>query len=136
MFSLTYISTALRHCDAGQLHKLLEKSRTNNSLHGITGMLLYKDGSFIQAIEGPEAALRQLYRNICRDPMHFNVLTLLEENIKERHFSDWSMGFADLSGTTETPDAYIPAARLQGHLDPFRQSNQDPKRLLANFWLH
>lgn len=136
MLSLTYVSTALHACDATQLHELLKKSRKNNALHDITGMLLYKDGSFMQVIEGPESAIRQLYRNICRDPLHFDVLTLLEEETAARHFSSWSMGFADLSNTAQDAEAYIPASRLNGHLGAFRQSPHDTQRLLANFWSH
>lgn len=98
MISITYVSSAIQLCTPGELHALLQKSREANLKHGITGMLLYNGGSFMQAIEGPEDAVYQLYRNIQQDRTHHMVTTLLDQPIQQRAFPDWSMGFNDLTG--------------------------------------
>jgi hypothetical protein len=59
-------------------------------------MLLYKDGNVMQALEGEEGAVRNLYERIGRDPRHRGVQTLLQEPRERRQFPDWSMGFRDL----------------------------------------
>lgn len=77
--------------------ELLTKSRENNSKAGLTGMLLYKDGNFMQVLEGEEATVRALYEKVHRDPRHRGVITLLQGHVEERQFPDWSMGFQDLN---------------------------------------
>lgn len=96
MLSLTYVSSATELFDADDLVGLLEQSRVNNQRRGITGMLLYRDGNILQCLEGPEAEVRQAYDVISRDPRHRGVITLVEEEVAERSFTDWSMGFKDL----------------------------------------
>lgn len=76
---------------------MLEFSRRHNATAGITGMLLYKDGNFIQALEGPEAEVRALYRRIHADTRHRGILELLDEPIATRRFEHWSMGFRHLT---------------------------------------
>src|SRR6478672_8325986 len=93
MLSITYISTALKKLSNDELVTLLATWRSCNLRFDITGLLLYKAGSFIQTIEGPEASILRLYDNIKHDPLHTNVVTVLQESIQERHFIHWSMGF-------------------------------------------
>lgn len=97
MRTITYVSTAKKLFTEDELLTLLEKSRDNNEKFGITGMLLYASGNFIQTIEGPEESIRQLYNNIRNDVSHQNVLTVIDEPLEERNFSGWHMGFAKLS---------------------------------------
>lgn len=97
VFYLVYVSSAVRLFSTAELHKIMGKFRRNNQLNGITGMLLYKDGNFIQALEGEEKNVRDLFAKISRDPRHRGVLTLAEGFREERQFSDWSMGFRDLN---------------------------------------
>lgn len=99
MHTITYVSTAKSPFSEEQLLALLEKSRENNAKFDITGMLLYRSGNFMQAIEGPADAARQLYSNIRRDPTHHNIITLIDEPIAERNFGNWHMGFANLSNS-------------------------------------
>ena len=96
MFSLVYVSSAHRPFTPDELVELLRQSHEKNARLGITGMLLYKDGNFMQALEGEEAAVRELYATILRDARHHDVITLLEEEVPEREFAAWSMGFFDL----------------------------------------
>ena len=97
MFFLVYVSVAQENVSKEDLLDILTKSREANAAAGITGMLLYKDGNFMQALEGEETAVRDLYARISRDPRHLGLLTLVEGRREKRCFGDWSMGFQDLS---------------------------------------
>ena len=117
MLSLTYVSSATELMDAEQLAALLAQSREANEQRGITGMLLYRDGNILQCLEGPEAEVRAAYDAISRDPRHRGVITLVEEQISERSFHDWSMGFKDLGA--------VDAAGLDGFNDFLRSGELD-----------
>lgn len=105
MFFLTYVSTANQHLSKDDLNELLAQCRENNARLGITGMLLYKEGNFMQALEGEEGAVRSLYAKIARDPRHRGEMILQQGITKERQFPGWSMGFRDLEsqGTNSNP---------------------------------
>ena len=96
MVSLVYISSAVQLFSPAALLALLEQSRVNNARVEVTGMLLYKEGSFIQLIEGEECAVEELFRIISLDPRHRGVIRLLKRTIQQRHFADWSMGYSNL----------------------------------------
>lgn len=97
MFRILYLSVAQRPFSKIELLALLDKSRQNNARLGVTGILLYRDGDFLQLLEGEEPAVRQLYQRISADPRHVGVRTLVEERCEQRLFEDWSMGFRDLA---------------------------------------
>ncbi|MFJ6677877.1 BLUF domain-containing protein [Microbacterium sp. NPDC091382] len=90
---IAYASRATEPFDHARLVKLLAESRANNERDGITGMLVYSDPDFIQILEGPDAAVRALLERIGRDPRHTDVRVLLEEQVSERKYSTWSMGY-------------------------------------------
>ncbi len=96
VFHIIYISHAVAPMSPSELAELLEKARAFNHAAGITGALFYHDGYFLQVIEGDEAAVRDLYANIKRDPRHRAITTLFEEPIREREFANWSMAFRNL----------------------------------------
>ena len=81
-----YVSSAVDLMSSDELLKLLTVSRNNNSQIGITGMLLHKDGNFIQAIEGPEDQVRKLLEKIRKDSRHRGVITLVEGYTDQRQF--------------------------------------------------
>jgi hypothetical protein len=97
MFYLVYVSVAAENVSKDELLEILAQSRTRNAEAGITGMLLYKDGNFMQVLEGEEQTVRDLYARIRRDPRHLGIVTLVEGQRESRCFGDWSMGFQDLS---------------------------------------
>jgi hypothetical protein len=99
VFYLVYVSVAAENVAKDDLLDILAKSRAANAEAGITGMLLYKDGNFMQVLEGEEDAVRALYARIRRDPRHLGIVTLVEGQREDRSFGDWSMGFRDLSTT-------------------------------------
>jgi Sensors of blue-light using FAD len=97
MFFTVYSSSAVKLFSQAELLDLLAQSRENNTSLGITGMLLYKDGNFMQVLEGEEETVQALVAKIARDPRHRGIITLLRGPLEERQFPDWSMGFRDLN---------------------------------------
>ncbi|MEI9893361.1 MAG: BLUF domain-containing protein [Chthoniobacter sp.] len=97
LHSLVYVSTAVRPFSPEDLAALLAQSRERNQQAGITGMLLYKSGCFLQAFEGGTVEVRRLQLRIAADPRHRNVTILQNGPIEVRDFSDWTMGFKHLS---------------------------------------
>jgi Sensors of blue-light using FAD len=98
-YRLIYVSSATRLFSEAELENLLTKSRQSNNSVGITGLLLYKDGNFMQCLEGSKDAVGMLMDKIRRDPRHRGLIVLLEESA-EPEFSGWSMGFKKLNPST------------------------------------
>lgn len=93
MLSTVYVSRSSFSFTEADLATLLMNSRATNGRLGITGMLLHSEGRFIQALEGPEAAVRDRLAVIAADPRHTAVRTLVEEDVTERQFPAWTMGY-------------------------------------------
>ncbi len=96
LINLIYVSSGTQLFSQADLLVLLERSRRNNESVGITGMLLYRDGNFIQALEGEEQAVSTTHARIAKDPRHNHLITLSTIAIEQRTFADWSMGFRNL----------------------------------------
>jgi hypothetical protein len=96
MLSLVYVSSATQLFSEEDLRALLAQSRDKNKRLGLTGLLLYKDGNFMQVLEGSEDAVLGTYATIQGDPRHHGILELIRQPIQEREFASWSMGFKNL----------------------------------------
>jgi hypothetical protein len=122
-FFLIYVSIANEPFSDADLVDLLNVSRRNNEVSGITGMLLYKDQRFLQILEGDEHAVRQTYDRILRDPRHRDAVTLLEGEQSEREFEEWSMAFKHLDDD---------AVRATPGFSPFFETKLAPGEFAAN----
>ena len=90
---------ASRATDASQpvIDRIFASARQHNHQLGVTGILVYGGGIFMQAIEGGRQAVSDLYGAIQRDPRHQDVVLLHYEEILERRFGGWTMGLVDAS---------------------------------------
>lgn len=79
------------------IESILTQSRQFNPTCGITGILCYGGGVFLQAIEGGRNAVNELYGHIQKDVRHQDVVLLHYEEISERRFGGWTMGQVDIS---------------------------------------
>ena len=93
---LLYASRAV-DTSAQAIDAILSQSRQSNPLCGITGILCYGGGIFLQAIEGGRMAVSDLYGHIQRDARHKDVVLLHYEEISERRFGGWTMGQVNMS---------------------------------------
>lgn len=92
LHELIYTSVAV---DEPDVEAILAACLQQNPRYGITGCLVYDSVrfTFIQLFEGPEAAVDQLYRNICADTRHDNIYLLHKGTIGRRSFPDWHMRY-------------------------------------------
>lgn len=100
MIRLIYLSTAVRDMSDDDLNDILEKSRKNNGSKDITGLLIIKGRTFLQCLEGEEIAVQELFEKIEKDERHKNILEFEEEQITERYFPNWEMGFKNIANLT------------------------------------
>ena len=94
---LMYASRAVAAVDQEVLVAILRKSKANNPALGITGVLCFCEGIFLQALEGGRSAVNQLYNRIASDARHTGVELVCYDEIGERRFAGWSMGQVNLS---------------------------------------
>lgn len=97
MIHLIYNSATCLDFSKDDLVALFAKARTNNASMGVTGILLFVEGSFFQVLEGPEQAVDALADRIASDPRHDQMTVIIRESIAERSFGEWTMGFAEMS---------------------------------------
>lgn len=100
MIRITYLSEETAPFSPEALLELLTQCHANNPLRGLTGLLVYGNGTFLQSLEGEVAAVDTLMEKIARDPRHRNLRMLRRESITERLHADWSMGFERLTDET------------------------------------
>ena len=94
---LMYASRAVPALDQEELVTILRQSKANNPSTGVTGVLCFSGGIFLQVLEGGRSAVNKLYNRIGADPRHTEVELLLYEEIGERRFASWSMGQVNMS---------------------------------------
>ena len=95
MASLTYRSEAAPVPSATELESLIVEARGRNHSVGITGMLLYDSGRYLQTLEGPPDAVERLWSSIKRDPRHGQIELLSQHIVPSRLFSGWDMQLYD-----------------------------------------
>lgn len=119
---LIYASRSTTPITEAVIDDLLVKSRENNPVMGITGVLcLCDDNAFMQVLEGGRDEVNRLYSRVIHDTRHTDVTLLEYSEITERCFTNWRMGRVDLDRInagmvlkySETP-----------RLDPFRISGR------------
>jgi hypothetical protein len=94
---LMYASRAVPGIAQDELLAIVRKSKANNPSVGVTGVLCFSEGIFLQALEGGRSAVNKLYNRIATDPRHTDVELMCYEEIGERRFAGWSMGQVNMS---------------------------------------
>ena len=125
---LVYTSYATVPFDGDELQRILEHARAANYTQGLTGVLLFSAGQFLQVLEGEPQTVRAVYGRIGRDVRHNDLQLLADGAVATRTFPDWTMGFVPLDG--------IDFSRVAGYIDPSRADfllprahNADPELL-------
>ncbi len=116
LLQLIYVSTLAAGTSEAEIVQILETSVRRNTAVGITGMLLFAQGNFMQVLEGERGAVEETYARIVRDPRHDWVLEIDRWEVELRDFLRWSMGYRHLSADEL---ARVPSAELFLHVrDP------------------
>ena len=116
---LMYASRAVPAVDQEELLAILRKSKANNPNQGVTGVLCFSEGIFLQVLEGGRSAVNKLYNRIAADARHTQVELLLYEEIGERRFAGWSMGQVNMARLNP---ALLLKYSERATLDPFSVS--------------
>jgi hypothetical protein len=117
---ISYVNFAMTELASGQ----------RDSLTGI----LYKDGNFLQVLEGPALAVKATLQRIELDDRHRGILVMKEGPIKDRSFSEWRMAFRDTSGASvKDIIGYSPFMEMSFEADKFRSKPDFANRMLLQF---
>lgn len=112
-YSIVYVSTATGNLSEAALLRLLRRARCANQQAGITGVLMYGGGQFMQVLEGCPAAVRRLYARIEADPCHSRLEKLADGPLPRREFAGWHMSFAPLpAGYRDGISGYLTPPQL------------------------
>jgi hypothetical protein len=95
---LMYASRAVPAVDHEELQALMRQCRSHNPQIGVTGVLCFASGIFLQVLEGSRTAVNRLYNRIVTDPRHTDVELLAYEEIDQRRFAGWAMGQVHMGG--------------------------------------
>ncbi len=95
IFHLVYRSHAVPDLSNQSVQEILATAREHNAKHAITGLLIYRQNSFLQLLEGSESDVNTLMQNIFKDPRHQSVSVLVTTKSELRLFEKWSMAFVD-----------------------------------------
>ena len=123
LFHLGYVSTETGHLDTQAMVELLIEARRVNTERNLTGLLLHREKSFYQVLEGPEEEVKRTFERIERDDRHTAVDVLFEGTVEQREFADWQMGFINLDG--------VELGALTGYSD-FLSREDNAKDFLEN----
>lgn len=116
-----YASRAVPEVNQEELVAIVRKSKANNPAVGVTGVLCFSEGIFLQVLEGGRGPVNALYNRIAADPRHTQVELMAYEEIGERRFAGWSMGQVNLSRLN--PGLLLKYSE-KASLDPFSVSGQ------------
>ena len=97
MIQVSYVSQTREPMSTGQLLDLLVQCQKNNRERGVTGMLLYGNETFLQALEGEDDVVDDLVAHIQKDPRHSDLKILHRRPIEQREYADWTMGFKKIT---------------------------------------
>jgi hypothetical protein len=121
VYHLGYVSTQTMRLGPKEVLGLLESARERNRDRDLTGILLHREDSFFQVLEGDAASVREVFERIREDPRHQRIEILFEGEIDEREFADWRMGFLELDG--------VDVESLPGFSDFLDGGSKEPRRL-------
>ncbi|WP_352310414.1 BLUF domain-containing protein [Psychrobacter sp. W2-37-MNA-CIBAN-0211] len=128
LIQLVYTSslTVISRFNNSLFNEVKSHARVYNAQHGITGILCYGNGHFLQCIEGEKANVLALHQRISSDKRHKNVKVLLLREIDQRNFVDWRMRLLFLERWLWSPATKEQATQLSSFL-PFVPHAWEPE---------
>lgn len=93
---LVYQSRANTDIGPVEIEEILTVSRRNNLRSGLSGLLVYHEGDFLQVLEGPPDDVERVFDVIRNDPRHYRVNVIVDHEVSRRSFGNWEMGFREI----------------------------------------
>lgn len=78
------------------LEDMVTAANIKNRRSDVTGILLFNGHHFFQLLEGPEEQVKEIYRCICKDSRHHNIVELMCDYAPARRFGKVGMELFDL----------------------------------------
>lgn len=129
MRCIAYISVETRRLGKPDLEDILRVARARNVEHGVTGVLLYYCGLFLQVLEGEDKDVADLMGALHRDRRHADMRIILDLTADERNFPEWDMAFVDLANLSNE-DTWL--CRRLAELRPTELADRI-RRLIGSF---
>jgi hypothetical protein len=107
LFQTIYISAASVQFKPADLPVILAQAREHNLKEDISGLLLFHEGIFVQALEGPRPGIEILMKKISSDARHRNIKPLFQKDIEEKEFDAWAMGFVNINMLPSKSDGFV-----------------------------
>lgn len=126
---LVYTSTICNGFGSSDVESIILSARTKNAANDITGLLCFNSNIFLQCLEGSREKVNLLYQRILHDERHKNVIMLSYEEIIEREYSDWSMGYVPDSSLTQHVNLKYSGNKI---FDPYTMSAKSSHRLMCD----
>ncbi|NQX78014.1 BLUF domain-containing protein [Gilvibacter sp.] len=101
LHTICYVSTAVSTITQHNISEVFEGIVENNLSLGITGVLLFQHGNFMQILEGPSIAMLPLYESIKRDKRHHHIIEIMNQPAEERMFENYMSGFTIIEPSKE-----------------------------------
>lgn len=97
--AIAYVSDALADLSNAGLDALVEDAVRFNAVAGVTGVLLFDGGRFLQYFEGPEDGVHAVYERIVQARSHHQIRELNRGRVPQRFFPYWSMRWLGVEPT-------------------------------------
>lgn len=78
--TIIYRSHICDNVSIKSLESMVAEANVKNSQEDVSGILLFNGTHFFQLLEGPEEKVEEIYRHICADPRHHNLVELLRDH--------------------------------------------------------
>lgn len=125
--AIVYVSTMTHEMSTAELEYLVKRARERNKEYNVTGLLLCYHSTFMQYIEGPTQNLNIIYEIIKADPNHTCIIQIVNTEIQQREFSDWSMAYSVVA--KKEIDQLTQASWLESN-----EQKSPGRTLLSAFW--
>ncbi len=135
MRQLLYFSHASREMSESDLLELLVEARESNTTHDVTGLLIYVRQFFIQCLEGHSDSITQLMHNIKNDERNQDFTVLLDRDILERGFPEWTMGFRSVGDFDLQQEAAFLNVVSERDLDPAKLDGASVLKMMRRFYM-
>lgn len=110
IFHLVYLSHAIDGIAYSDIQSILNSSRINNEKNQVSGVLIFRDGYFLQLLEGKESDVLSTLGKVIQDRRHHHLQVIIEAVSNQRIFNSWEMNFLDgdtVSGVSQKMVANI-----------------------------
>ncbi|MDX3899812.1 MAG: BLUF domain-containing protein [Sphingobium sp.] len=95
IFQIIYISSATGVVTNETCRDIVRRAGINNARADVTGLLLFNGRRFLQALEGPQAAVESIFACIKEDERHRAIVCLTSREVADRQFGRWAMAYDD-----------------------------------------